>query len=248
MIAFERYFTDILDNKIIACEKMKRVSEMLLEQYACPGEYHFDLEYANKPINFIENFCYVPAGKIGERIQLEVFQKARLQALFGFIDDNNYRQYNESIVVEGRKNGKTTEVAAVELYMLVGDGEGGAEIYNVATKLDQAKKGYNAACNMRLQSPLLKKHIKKRASDLWFAPTMSFIKALASNTSSLDSLDSHCVTIDELAAIKNRDLYDLMKQSMGARNQPLLFTITTNGFLRNGIFDENLLEKIKNQK
>lgn len=237
MIAFEKYFTDILDGKIIACEKIKRVSDMLLEQYACPGEYHFDADLANKPIDFIETFCYVPAGKIGEQIKLELFQKARLQAIFGFVDDNDYRQYNESIIVEGRKNGKTTETAAVELFMLVGDGEGGAEIYNVATKLDQAKKGFNAACNMRLQSPLLKKHINKRASDLWFAPTMSFIKALASNTSSLDSLDSHCVTVDELAAIKNRDLYDLMKQSMGARNQPLLFTITTNGFLRNGIFD-----------
>lgn len=236
-MAFEKYFTEILDEKIVACEKMKRTADILLEQYACPSEYHFDKELANKPIEFIETFCYVPAGKIGEKIQLELFQKARLQAIFGFVDDNEYRQYNESLIVEGRKNGKTTETAAVELFMLVGDGEGGAEIYNVATKLDQAKKGFNAACNMRLQSPLLKKHVNKRAADLWFAPTMSFIKALASNTSSLDSLDSHCVTVDELAAIKNRDLYDLMKQSMGARNQPLLFTITTNGFLRNGVFD-----------
>lgn len=237
MIEFEQYFTEILDGKIIACNKIKRASEMLLERYACPDEFHFDEELAQKPIDFIEQFCYVPAGKIGERIELELFQKARIQALFGFVDDNNYRQYNESLIVEGRKNGKTTETAAIELYMLVGDGEGGAEIYNVATKLDQAKKGYNAACNMRLQSPLLKKHVKKRAADLWFAPTMSFIKALASNTSSLDSLDAHCVTVDELAAIRNRDLYDLMKQSMGAREQPLLFTITTNGFFRGGIFD-----------
>lgn len=255
MIALEKYFGDILDNKITACEKMKRISESILEQYACPGEYHFDLDYANKPINFIQTFCYVPAGNIGQRIQLELFQQARIQAIFGFVDDNNYRQYNESLIVEGRKNGKTTETAAIELFMLVGDGEGGAEIYNVATKLDQAKKGYNAACNMRMQSPLLKKHIKKRAADLWFPKTMSYIKALASNTSSLDSLDSHCVTIDELAAIKNRDLYDLMKQSMGARNQPLLFAITTNGFLRNGVFDaqykyaEGVLNgTIKNQK
>lgn len=237
MIEFEQYFTEILDGKIIACNKIKRAAEMLLERYACPDEFHFDVELAQKPVDFIEQFCYVPAGKIGERIELELFQKARIQALFGFVDDNNYRQYNESLIVEGRKNGKTTETAAIELYMLVGDGEGGAEIYNVATKLDQAKKGYNAACNMRLQSPLLKKHVKKRAADLWFAPTMSFIKALASNTSSLDSLDSHCVTVDELAAIRNRDLYDLMKQSMGAREQPLLFTITTNGFFRGGIFD-----------
>ena len=66
---------------------------------------------------------------------------------------------------------------------------------------------------------------------------MGIIKALASNTNSLDGLNSHCVIIDELAAIKNRDLYDLMKQSMSSRSQPLLFCITTNGFVRDGIFD-----------
>ena len=66
---------------------------------------------------------------------------------------------------------------------------------------------------------------------------LGFIKAMASNTSSLDGLDVHGATIDELAAIKNRDIYDLIKQAMGARSQPLLFTITTNGFIRGGIFD-----------
>ena len=66
---------------------------------------------------------------------------------------------------------------------------------------------------------------------------MGFIKALASNTSSLDGLDVHCAIIDELSAIKNRDIYDLVKQAMTARKQPLLFCISTNGFLRHGIFD-----------
>ena len=103
--------------------------------------------------------------------------------------------------------------------------------------LDQAKLGFNAADKMRRQSPLLKKHIKKRAADLYCELNMGFIKALASNANSLDGLDTHCGVIDELAAIKNRDIYDLVKQSMGARSQPLLFCITTNGFVREGIFD-----------
>lgn len=249
MIELEKYFTDITDGKIIACEKMKRVSDIILEQYYNPDEYHFDFEIANRHIKFIENFCYVPAGDIGQRIALEEFQKARLQAVFGFVDDNDLRQYNECMIIEGRKNGKTTECATVELDMLVNDNEGAPEIYNIATKLDQAKKGFVAADNMRMQSPMLRKHVKKRAHDIYFRHNMGFIKAMASNTSSLDSLDSHCVIIDELAAIKNRDLYDLMKQSMGARSQPLLFCITTNGFVRGGIFDaqyeyaKNILEK-----
>ncbi len=237
MLEFERYFGDILDGRIKACEKIKIISNKLMEQYLKPGEYHFDCETAERHIEFIERFCYVPAGAIGTRIKLEPFQKARLQAAFGFVDDNGLRQYNEVLIIEGRKNGKTTECAAVELDLLVNDREGAPEIYNVATKLDQAKKGYNAACNMRLQSPLLKRHVKKRAADLYFPGNMGYIKALGSNVNTLDSLDAHAVIIDELGAIKNRDLYDLMKQSMGARSQPLLFCITTNGFVRENIFD-----------
>lgn len=237
MTEFEQYFSGIGDGRIIACEKMKRIADTLMEKYLNPGEFHFDLEIANRHIEFIERFCKLPTGKLGQPLRLELFQKARLQSIFGFVDDNNLRQYNEVLIIEGRKNGKTTETAAIELDMLMNDKEGAPQIYNVATMLDQARLGFNAANKMRMQSPLLKKHIRKRAADLYCAMNMGFIKALASNTNSLDGLDTHCGVIDELAAIKNRDIYDLVKQSMGAREQPLLFCITTNGFVREGIFD-----------
>lgn len=248
MTEFEEYFTKILNGDIIACDKMKRVSEMLLNDFVSPGEFHFDYDIAKRHTDFIEKFCKLPSGAIGEPLKLELFQKARLQALFGFVDDNDLRRFNECLIIEGRKNGKTSETAAVELDMLVNDREGSPQIYNVATMLDQAKLGFNAALKMVKQSPLLSKHIKKREADLYFAYNFGFIKALASNSNSLDGLDCHCGVIDELAAIKNRDIYDLVKQSMGARRQPLLFTITTNGFIRDGIFDsqyeyaKNILE------
>ena len=237
MTAMEQYFTALLDGEINACDKMKRVSEMILDDLYAPGEFHFDEEIANYHIDFIERFCKVPAGNVGSPLSLELFQKARLQAIFGFVDDNNLRKYNEVMIVEGRKNGKTTECAAVELDLVMNDGEGAPEIYNIATKYEQAMKGFTAANNMRMQSKEIRKHLKKRASDMYCAYNMGIIKAMASNVKSLDSLDAHGVIIDELAAITNRDIYDLMKQSMGARQQPLLFCITTNGFVRNGIFD-----------
>lgn len=237
MSALKTYCTAILDGRIVACEKMKKVSEILLTRAENPGRFHFDLDMANKHIGFIETFCKVPSGRLGTPLRFELFQKARLEAIFGFVDDDGFRQYQEVLIIEGRKNGKTTECAAVELDMLVNDNEGAPQIYNVATKLDQARLGYVAADKMRLQSPLLKKHIRRRAGDLYFSKNFGFIKPMASDTSTLDGLDVHCGIIDELAAIKKRDLYDLVKQGMSAREQPLLFTITTNGFVRNGIFD-----------
>lgn len=237
MTALEKYCTAILDNKINACYRIKQTSEKLLDNLYNPKEYHFDADIAARHIEFIETFCKIPSGKLGAPFRLELFQKAQLEATFGFVDDNDLRQYNEVLIIEGRKNGKTSLTAAVQIDTLVNDGEGSPQIYNVATKLDQAKLGFNAVVKMRSLSPLLSKHLRKRTADIYFPMNMGFIKALASNTSSMDGLDVHCATIDELAAIKNRDIYDLVKQGMGARSQPLLFTITTNGFVRGGIFD-----------
>lgn len=236
-IEFEQYFGNILDGKIVACDKMKRMSEKLIERYLAPDEFHFDEQIARRHTDFIEKFCKLPSGNIGEPLKLELFQKARLQALFGFVDDNNIRQYNECLIIEGRKNGKTTETAAVELDLLVNDKEGSPQIYNIATMLDQAKLGFNAAHKMVMQSPTLNRWIRKRAADLYCDINYGYIKALASNSNTLDGLDVHGAVIDELAAIKDRDIYDLIKQAMGARRQPLLFCITTNGFVRESIFD-----------
>lgn len=239
MTYIEEYFNKITSGEIVACKRIKQVYAKLVDDLHNPkGNFIFDEKLANKPIIFIESFCKQAQGKLGTQLKLELFQKAKLQAVYGFVDkDTKLRKYKEVLTIEGRKNGKTTELAAVNLFMNIGDGEGAAENYCVATKLEQAQKCFIEIQNMTKQSPLLSKHIRKRKSDLYFAPTMSFIKALASNSNGLDGLNSHMVTIDELAAIKNRDIYDLMKQSMSARRQPLLFCITTNGFVRESIFD-----------
>lgn len=239
MTYIEEYYNKIVSGEIVACKRIKQVYKKLVDDIHNPKDnWIFDIELAEKPIIFIETFCKQAQGKMGTALQLELFQKAKLQAIFGFVDkETRLRKYQEVLTIEGRKNGKTTELAAVNLFMEIGDGEGAAECYCVATKLDQAQKCFMEIHNMVKQSPLLSKHIRKRKSDLYFAPTMSFIKALASNSNGLDGLNAHMITIDELAAIKNRDLYDLMKQSTSSREQPLLFCITTNGFVRESIFD-----------
>lgn len=237
MTYLEEYATKVLDGQIVACEKIKRVYEDLLEQLQDPGEFHFEEDRANAHIDFIERFCRQAQGDMGAPLKLELFQKAKLQAIFGFVDDEGFRQYQEVLDIRGRKCGKTTEMSAIALDLLVNDHEGSPEIYTIATKLDQAKKCFDEADKMRKQSPALAKHVKKRMADLYFPVNMGIIKALASNSNSLDGLNGHGIIIDELSAIKNRDIYDLMKQSMSSRNQPLLFCITTNGFVRNGIFD-----------
>ena len=237
MTTLESYCSKILNGEINACEKLKVECDRLISDLQNPGKYHFDEKIANKHINFIERFCKIPSGKIGAPFVLEEFQKAQLQATFGFVDDNGIRKYNEVLIIEGRKNGKSSLLAAILIDMLCNDHEGSPQCVTAATMLDQAKLTFNAALKMVRQSPELSRHIRKRVSDLYYPNNMGTIRALANNTNSLDGLDLHCAVIDELSAIKNRDTYDLLKQAMGARLQPLLFTISTNGYVRESIFD-----------
>ena len=231
------YAVKVLDGKITACDKIKRVYEHLLTEADNPKRWHFDEKRGSRPIEFIERFCRQSQGKKGSMLQLQLFQKAMIQAAYGFVDDADLRRYQEILNIIGRKNGKTTLLAGINLYMLTSDGEGAPECYQIATTKEQANKGFNESNNMRLQSPLLKKHIRKRQADLYCMDNLGYYKSLASKTDSLDGLNGHCIVIDELGAVKNRDIYDLMKQSMAARSQPMLWCITTNNFVRGGIFD-----------
>ncbi|MFX4263115.1 terminase large subunit [Pelotomaculum propionicicum] len=235
------YWKKIQSGRIAACRRTVQQYKKLISELDSPRDpWVFDLYAANAPIDFIEAFCRHSKGKwIGKPVRLELFQKAKLQAVYGFIHkDTGLRRCREVFTCVGRKNGKSTEMAALGTYMLAGDGEGGSECFSVATKKDQARIVFSEAVNMVSQSPALSKHVKKRKTDLYFPVTFSKYEPLASDSNSLDGLNSHFVIMDELHAIKNRDLYDVMKQSMSAREQPLLSMITTAGFVRECIFDD----------
>lgn len=233
------YYNLIQSKKIIVSKKIKTQFEKLIHDIDNPGEYFFDIKKANRPIEFIEKFCKHSKGQwAGKKIVLELWQKAIIQSIFGFVDSKGFRKYREVLIIVARKNGKSTLLSAIALYMLFGDKEGGAQICCVASKKDQAKIVFNEAKNMVAQSPILTKHIKKRKSDLYFPKTFSFFEPLASDSNTLDGLNVHCGIIDELHSIKDRNIYDVTKQSMSSRQQPLLVMITTAGFVRENIYDD----------
>jgi phage terminase large subunit-like protein len=234
------YWSKIESGEIQACRRLKQQYTKIVNEIHNPRDpWVFDLERASQPIEFIERFCKHSKGKwIGKPVTLELFQKAKLQAVYGFIHkETGFRRAREVFTLVARKNGKSTEKAATGTYMLVGDGEGGSEVYAVATKKDQARIVFSEAVNMVSQSPALSKHIKKRKSDLYFPVTFSKFEPLASDSNSLDGLNVHNSIMDELHSIRDRNLYDVIKQAMSAREQPLLDMITTAGFVRENIFD-----------
>lgn len=233
------YCDKIHSGEILTSRRVMAVYKRLVaEMNDSDAPYYFDEELGERPIEFIETFCKQSQGVLGAPIQLELFQKAYIQALFGFINkETGFRRFRETMFLVGRKNGKSTLLAGIGLYLLVADYEGAAEIYSVATKKDQASKVLTEAHNMVKQSPELRAVIRKRRNDLYFEATSSKFEALASDSNTLDGLNSHAVIIDELHAIRDRNLYDVMKQSTSSRNQPLVVMITTAGTLRECIFD-----------
>lgn len=227
--------------EIPASRRIKAVYTRIAAESLQPGgKYAFDEEKANRPIEFIERFCRHSKGEwAGQPVRLELFQKAFIQALFGFVDrETGLRRYREAFFLVGRKNGKSTLLAGLALYMLIADGEGGAEVYSTATKYAQARLLFDECHNMVKQSPDLSRHMKKRKSDLYYVPGMAKLQPLSRNSDSLDGLNASFVIMDELHGVKDRNLYEVMRQSQSARRQPLLVMITTAGTVRECIFDD----------
>ena len=237
----DEYLDAIRSGKCIVGKRIRRQYEKLSQEIHEPtGGYVFDQKRAERPIQFIERFCRHSKGEwAGKPVKLELFQKAFISALFGFVHETTReRKYRETMLYVARKNGKSTLLSGLALYCLIADGEAGAEVYSAASKKDQAKLVYNEALNMVKQSSELAAITKKRKSDLYFSLSFSKMQPLGRNSDTLDGLNASLVIIDELHSIKDRNTYEVLKQSQSARRQPLLVTITTAGTVRECIFDD----------
>ena len=199
------YWNKIENKEIRVSNKIYQWYKYLAHQVNFPGEYFYSTKRANHIIEFAENYCKLSKGaNAGRPVRLELWEKAHLAAVFGFIDINGNRQCRESVLIVGKKNGKSLLASIVGLYMLVGDGEPGPEVYAVATKKDQAKIIWQESKRMVRKSPILLRRIKtlvaELSSELYNDGTF---KPLASDSDTLDGLNVHCGLLDEIHQWKN---------------------------------------------
>lgn len=133
--------------------------------------------------------------------------------------------------------------AGLESFALVADGEGAPQVYNAATSKSQASLAYGAVWRMVRQSPILRKYLRKgivteRAeSGIICDFNLGYATPLSKQTDHLDGLDVHFCLLDEMAAAEDRSIFDLVRQGTGAREQPLMIAITTQGFVRDNLWD-----------
>lgn len=238
------YYSQIKDGKVTVSRKVQRIYQKLAEDLSGSAGadgtmYHYSPSRANHILEFAENYCRHSKGKLGgQLVVLELWEKAMLAAMFGFIDDEGRRRYREVVLIVAKKNGKSLISSIVGLYLQVGDGEPGAEVYAVATKKDQAKIIWGEAKRMVNKSPELRKLIKPLVGEMDCAVNESVFKPLASDTDTLDGLNVHGALMDEVHQWRDgMALYNIIADGTTAREQPMTLITTTAGVVREDIYD-----------
>lgn len=212
-------------------------------------QYRYSRKLASRVVKFVEALPHVKgewarAVKVestGERrsrlLRLEPFQRKFISKLFGTLKTDGTRRYRTAYMEIPRKNAKTTIAAALGLYLLTCDDEPGAEIYSAGKDQDQAAISYNIAKLMIQRTPALRKRLVVYDGPMRIVheESGSFWQALPGKIEGNWGLNAHAVIFDELHAQPNSDLWDVLTTSIGARRQPLVFTITTAGYDRHSI-------------
>jgi len=235
------YWHLIESGQEIVSDKVHRTYKHIVQGiiYNEESVWEYDRHKAEHAIEFIERYCKHSKGSVaGKPFILELWQKALIGAMFGIVNKiDGYRKYQEVVLIVARKNGKSTLAAAVGLYLMIADGELGPEIYTVATKKDQAKIIWLEAKRMVNKSKTLKRRIKTLVAEMVASINDGIFKPLGRDSDTLDGLNVHGALFDEVHAWKDMNLYDVVVDGTSSRDNPIVFTTSTAGTVRESVFD-----------
>ena len=246
-----RYAEAVVAGEILACRWVQRACQRQLDDLvrysgkASPFRFNPKLkdkegrtfQPADNLCAFIERLPHVKGPLAGEPISLEPWQVFILSTVFGWMKPDGKRRFRRSYIEVPRGNAKSTLSSALALYMLAADGEGGAEVYSLATTRDQARIVFGDAQTMARRSAGFRSRfaVNVGAHNMHVLASGSKFEALSAEGSTLDGLNIHFGCVDELHAHKTRTVYDVVETGTGKRDNSLLWVITTAGSNRAGI-------------
>lgn len=244
VLAAQTYTSQVIAGEIPACKWTIDAAQRQLDDLArapsATWPWIFDEATAARPCEFLELLPHIKGkwARDGRLLVLDAWQCFLVTTVFGWVHkDTGLRRFREAYIEVPRKNGKSLMSAGIGLYMLTADGEQGAEVYSAATTRDQARIVFDDAKGMAERTPDMRSYLGVAilTHSITVAHTSSKFSPLAAEASTQDGLNVHCAIIDELHAHKKRDLYDVIDTARGAREQSLLWLITTAGSDRSGI-------------
>jgi len=235
--AANKYARDVVSGRIDACKEVKQACKRHLDDLKKSEtrafKYKFCRDTAEQVCEFVQLLPHTKGkwARERERIKLEPWQKFIFSCVFGWVHKKTgYRRFTEAYCEIPRKNGKSVIAAGVGLYMLCADGEFGAEVYCGATTEKQAWEVFRPAKLMLEKTPELTSFagIEIMAKNISIPADGSRFEPLIGNPG--DGSSPSCAIIDEFHEHDAPDQYETMLTGMGAREQALMFIITTSGF------------------
>jgi phage terminase large subunit-like protein len=235
----EQYISDVISGNVTVCEYVRQAVNRHVSDLETLTDYYFDAEAGERVLNIVKVFRHTKGEYAGKPFNLQPFQAFLIYVLFGWKrKDTGKRRFTKAYVEIARKNGKTELAAVIALYMLMFDGEQGAEVYTAATKRDQAKICFDACKVMGRYAQKDSKRVNKALNiykhNIHIDSTNSKLEPLGADSDTLDGLSPSCAIVDEYHAHKDDTVLKVLETGMGGRTQPLLFVITTAGFNING--------------
>lgn len=236
------YYQSIQEGSVVVGKWIKLLYERILDGLE-DKSWFFDQRKASNAIRFMEKFCHHQKGRLApQRIRLDLYQRASLSLIFGIMDAEGARQFNECLWVMGRKQGKTLIAGGIETYFGYAAGEFGSEIYFLAPKLDQADLCFSAfEFNVAHEPDLQKRTKSTKSRGLYIKETNTTVKKLPFSDRKSDGFNPMSWVADEVAAwVGERGLkqWDVMVSGTGSRREPFGLAISSAGYENEGLYDE----------
>lgn len=232
------YPFDVIDGQVVTCVYIRLACQRFINWLNYNDRY-FDVEAVLKVINFIEKLEHFKGQFAGQNFKLENWQKWIIASIYGFKwMKNDLRVIRTFILSIGRKNGKSSLIAAMALYHLIGDREASAEVVACANSSAQASILFKMCSNYLKKLDKKGKYFKFYRDSINFKTTDSTLKIVSSDASKLDGLNVSFAVEDETGAASSSELWDVLETSQGSRLQPLICSCSTRGFQLNGFYKE----------
>ena len=239
--AAERYRRAVLRGEQVVCEWVRLACERQeADLQRTHWEWEFDEDAAARPCAFISGLPHTKGkwARARKLIELEPWQCFIGTTVFGWVHrERRTRRFRRAYVEVPRKNAKSTLSSGLLLYLVAADDEAGAEVYSAATTKDQARITFDDAKRMAERTPAMCRALGVKVFEHHLAvpEVSSVLRPLSSESSTLDGLNIHAAVVDELHAHRTRAVYDVLDSGTGARDQPLIWMITTAGSDRAGV-------------
>lgn len=229
-----QYALDVIEGRRVVGQSERLACQRHLDDLRRQGDdfpYIFDESKAIRVYTWFGYCKHVEGPLAGRPIELEPFQKFDLGCIFGWVHrETGYRRFEKAFIQEGRKNGKSTLMSGIGLYMMAGDGEESPAVFCAAVDKEQARIIYRSAKAMAQKSPAIRKRLKIRDYEIGHMTRGGQMRALSKYTKNKDGLNPSCAIIDEYHAHPTSEIYDLLWSAWGQRAQALMVMITTAGF------------------